>query len=92
MPWDEFVDILSNYMSVSRDEVKDLKYLLAGEVFLFILQYLLWDTENGTVDKSLWEYLLKWFSPLYPNGVEIDVNTTGPANTFNDMMDVIKPR
>jgi len=77
MPWSEFVEILCSYLSVDLSEIKDIKYLVTDD--------------KGSVSKSLWEYLLKWFTPLYSNGALVDPTSADAAFFFKDILGVVSP-
>lgn len=89
MPWVDFVEVLKQNLGVDYDSIAELKYLLGGITCLAVS--LTHRKESGRVDKSLWDYFLKWFTPLHPNGVEIDKSKGQPAYFFKDILEVISP-
>jgi len=75
MPWEEFAEMLALHLKINENLVEDLKYLVADK--------------TGMVDKTIWEYFLKWFSPLYSNDVDTQVLSTKNAYFFTDVIDVV---
>jgi len=78
--WQEFSSAVEAFLNTTADSLEKIKYLV---------------TDNeGVADKALWEHLLKWFTPLYPNGTTIEVNQKNkeePAYLFNDLVNICSP-
>jgi len=78
--WEDFSYSVQAYLNADEEAIESLKYLLT-------------DSE-GFADKSLWEHLLKWFCPLYPNGTTFDVSVLTkdePAYIFQDVLSIVTP-
>jgi len=73
--WLEFQQAVEVFLSADADTVDKMKYLLI-------------DTD-GLADKSLWDHLLTWFCPLYPNGTTIEVTPSNKDQPFYLLHDIV---
>mmetsp|Transcript_1000 Transcript_1000/g.1366 ORF Transcript_1000/g.1366 Transcript_1000/m.1366 type:complete len:729 (+) Transcript_1000:75-2261(+) len=70
--WIDFCIILKELLGVEQEQLNEVKYLLCDK--------------KSKVDKAVWEHMMKWFSPLYPEMSRPD-NTK--AYTFSDVVDIV---
>jgi len=64
------------HLKVTKESVEEVKYLICDK--------------RNMVDKSLWEFMLQWFSPLYPQG-EKPENIVASMYDFDDVVNIVSP-
>lgn len=70
--WIDFCIILKELLSAEQEQLNEVKYLLCDK--------------KSKVDKAVWEHMMKWFSPLYP---EMSKPENIKSYTFSDVVDIV---